>query len=87
MSGDEHLRGRAGSPSRPELKGETPVERASHAETQARSDSGPYRSNKSRLWLWCVAACLLQLGAWGAWITIASKHKVQEVPLVQSEHR
>jgi hypothetical protein len=35
----------------------------------------------SRLWLWLVAACLLQLGAWGAWLAIAARHKVQEVPL------
>lgn len=36
----------------------------------------------SRLWLWIVAAFLVQLIAWGAWFVIASKHKVQEVPLV-----
>ena len=36
---------------------------------------------KSRLWLWFVAAFLLQLGVWTAWITIASHHQVAEVPL------
>jgi hypothetical protein len=36
---------------------------------------------KSRLWLWFVAAFVLQLGAWTAWFIIASKNKVQEVPL------
>ena len=43
-----------------------------------------FRSRKprpSRLWLWFVAAFLLQSGAWVAWFTIASKHKVAEVPL------
>ena len=35
----------------------------------------------SRLWLWFVAAFLLQLGVWTAWIVIASHNKVQEVPL------
>ena len=39
---------------------------------------------KSRLWLWFVAAFLLQLGAWAAWFTIAAQHKVQEVPLATS---
>ena len=39
---------------------------------------------RSRLWWWFVAVCLLQLGAWAAWITIASKHKVAEVPLVNT---
>ena len=38
-------------------------------------------NKKSRLWLWFVAAFLLQLAAWTAWFAIASKHKVQEVPL------
>lgn len=35
----------------------------------------------SRLWLWFVAAFLLQCVAWAAWFTIAAGHKVQEVPL------
>ena len=35
----------------------------------------------SRLWWWVVAAFLLQLGVWTAWITLASHHRVQEVPL------
>ncbi len=35
----------------------------------------------SRLWWWFVVACVLQALAWGAWITVASHHKVQEVPL------
>lgn len=36
----------------------------------------------SRLWLWFVAAFLLQAVAWGAWLAIAAQHKVQEVPVV-----
>ncbi len=36
----------------------------------------------SRLWLWIVVAFLVQLTAWSAWFLIASKHKVQEWPLV-----
>lgn len=35
----------------------------------------------SRLWLWIVVAFLLQLVAWGAWLYLASSHKVAEVPL------
>ena len=38
-------------------------------------------ARKSYLWLWVLAAFVLQLGAWAAWFTIASKHKVAEVPL------
>ena len=50
--------------------------------TQARSESEPHLQTKaSRLWLWFVAALVLQLGAWTAWLVIASQHKVQEVPL------
>jgi hypothetical protein len=36
---------------------------------------------RSRLWLWFVAVCLLQVAVWTAWITLASKHRVAEVPL------
>ena len=43
------------------------------------ANKGPAR--RSRLWLWFVAAFVLQLGAWTAWFVIASKHKVAEVPL------
>lgn len=36
---------------------------------------------RSKLWLWVVAACGLQIIAWAVWLTIASKHKVADVPL------
>lgn len=36
---------------------------------------------KSRLWLWFLAAFLVQAAAWTAWIVIASHHRVEEVPL------
>lgn len=35
----------------------------------------------SRLWLWFVAAFLIQMAAWTAWLVFASQHKVAEVPL------
>jgi hypothetical protein len=35
----------------------------------------------TKLWLWILAAFLLQLAAWGAWLNIAARHKVAEVPL------
>jgi hypothetical protein len=38
----------------------------------------------SRLWLWFVAAFVLQIAAWTAWFAIASHNKVQEVPLMKS---
>ena len=38
---------------------------------------------KSKLWLFFVAAFALQLAAWTAWFIIASRHPVQEVPLMQ----
>lgn len=41
----------------------------------------PAAEGKSRLWLWFVGAFVLQLAAWAAWFSIASKHKVAEVPL------
>lgn len=49
--------------------------------------AGPGRSRPSRLWLWFVAAFALQATAWTAWFVIASKHKVQEVPLVRVDGR
>ena len=48
----------------------------------AESSAAPARP--SRLWLWVVAAFLVQFAAWGTWLVIASKHKVAEVPLVKS---
>lgn len=41
----------------------------------------------SRLWLWFVLAFVVQLAVWTAWITLASKHPVAEVPLEQSHKR
>lgn len=37
---------------------------------------------KSRLWLWFVFAFVVQISVWSTWVTIASKNRVQEVPLV-----
>jgi len=39
------------------------------------------QEKKSKLWLFFVAVCVLQLGAWTAWFIIAKNHPVQEVPL------
>ena len=39
------------------------------------------KSPPSRLWLWVLAAFALQLAAWTAWFIIASRNKVEEVPL------
>lgn len=41
----------------------------------------------SRLWLWFAAACVLQVIVWAVWITFASKHRVQEVPLATAPAR
>lgn len=46
------------------------------------SSSSP--APRSRLWWWVVAAFAVQLAAWGVWLVIASKHKVQEIPVVKS---
>lgn len=35
----------------------------------------------SRLWVWFVAAGLLQAAVWSVWIILASQHRVKEVPL------
>ena len=41
----------------------------------------------SRLWLWFIAAFLIQAAAWTAWFVIAAHNKVQEVPLTTSVAR
>lgn len=42
---------------------------------------------KSRLWLWFVAAFLVQMAVWGAWLAIASQNRVAEVPLATPRGR
>jgi hypothetical protein len=42
---------------------------------------------RSYLWLIFVAVFVLQLAAWTAWIIVASKHQVEEVPLTTAPHR
>jgi len=46
------------------------------------SSARPARS--SRLWLWFVAAFLLQAAAWTTWFVVAGRHAVQEVPLASA---
>lgn len=36
---------------------------------------------RTKPWLWVVLAFFIQIVAWGAWFTLASKNKVAEVPL------
>lgn len=43
--------------------------------------TSPARARRSRLWLWIVAAFVIQAAAWTAWFTIASRNRVAEVPL------
>lgn len=42
----------------------------------------PETAPRSRLWLWFVAAFVIQASVWTAWIIIASKNKVAEVPVI-----
>ncbi len=46
------------------------------------SDPGGQR-RPSRLWLWFVAAFVVQILVWAAWLTIAARNPVATVPLVQ----
>lgn len=50
----------------------------------AEETAGGRPRRPSRLWWWFVAAFVVQAIAWTAWLTIASQHQVQEVPLQQS---
>jgi hypothetical protein len=53
--------------------------------TERLAGSGPRRRNP--LWWIVVGAFLVQLAAWAAWFTIASHHRVQEVPLATGATR
>jgi hypothetical protein len=46
--------------------------------------SAENNAGKSRVWLWFVAVMALQAAVWTAWLTVASHHRVAEVPLVKS---
>ena len=41
----------------------------------------PQPSRPSRLWIIIVAVCLLQVMVWVAWLALAARHPVEEVPL------
>lgn len=53
----------------------------------AESNPPAAAARPSRLWLWFVAAFAVQALAWTTWFVIASKNKVQEVPLVRVDGR
>lgn len=42
---------------------------------------------RSRFWIWIVVAIGLHLAAWAAWLTLASRHPVPEVPVAGSPAR
>jgi len=43
------------------------------------------KRRKSLLWLFVWLAFALQITAWVFWVKLASKHPVQEVPLVTAQ--
>jgi hypothetical protein len=49
--------------------------------------SGHAHPTHSRLWLWIVAAFVVQALAWAAWFAIASLHPVEEVPVIRAQAR
>jgi len=58
------------------------------AEAVRLSSAAPVRPpRRSRLWLCVLAAFLVQAAVWATWLTLASKHRVAEVPLASSGRR
>ena len=53
----------------------------------AQECAGGVPAKPSRLWLWFVAAFVIQAVAWTVWFTIASQHRIEEVPLVTGGRR
>ena len=53
----------------------------------AQECAGGVPAKPSRLWLWFVAAFLIQAAAWTVWFMIASQHRIEEVPLVSGDKR
>ena len=53
----------------------------------AQECAGGVPAKPSRLWLWFVAAFLIQATAWTVWFMIASQHRIEEVPLVSGDKR
>lgn len=47
------------------------------------AESSAPPAKPSRLWLWVVAAFVIQAAMWTALFIIAAHHKVAEVPLVK----
>lgn len=58
-----------------------PAELLSTAATSISRDS-PTKARPSRLWLWFVAAFVVQAMVWAAWFTIAAHNRVESVPLL-----
>ena len=50
-------------------------------ETVEANSTGETVKRPSKLWLWFVAAFVIQALAWTAWFIIAAHNKVEEVPL------
>ena len=47
----------------------------------------PAKNRPSWLWLWFVAAFVLQAAAWAAWFMIAAQNQVPDVPLATNGGR
>ncbi len=52
-------------------------------ETSRQDEPSATPAKTSRLWLWFVAAFVVQILVWAAWLTIAAKNPVATVPLVE----
>jgi hypothetical protein len=47
--------------------------------------AAPAGAKPSRLWLWFLAAFVVQAAMWTAWLVLASRHRVMEVPIAVAE--
>ena len=57
---------------------------STNTETSPATEQRP--AGRSRWWIFFAALCVLQLAAWVAWLMVASRHPVAEVPLATPAH-
>ncbi|KXU36667.1 hypothetical protein AXK11_03825 [Cephaloticoccus primus] len=60
---------------------QTPVAATPKTAFDAAPTSAAQNKKSPRLWVWVWLAFALQITAWIFWIKIASRHRVEEVPL------
>lgn len=58
-----------------------------HAAPVPPDEPGSVARKPSRVWIWVIVVCAVQVAVWTAWFIFAAHHPVEEIPVATGTSR